>query len=429
MGVAVAVLNPGVREFRASGLVLAASVLVLAAAMVWGAPHWGSIPGPKLPQIVSIVTTASLSVDLFISLYLIATTRNSITASIVLISCAYLFLTIMGVGRLLTFPGAIVPDAPVFGRSQIGSYAYLMSRLGFGVFLVVAAGPASLKRWRARTLSTKWVATALIATSVLGIGLLECGIIAEQSLPLLVIDGHFSRADKIGSGLALAIGAVATVLLWVRRGGDRLFYAYLALTMAGFCAEIFLKQWGSAQYSLGWYLSRAVGLISTCALLAVVLKRASPQQPAAPPAPTYCQAGLVARSGPQSIDRACSPGLAKAAHVLVVDRDPDVRDALMGLLHELGLKATQAADLQAGQRLTKEIKPELVILDGSLVPPWVSVFDDVFSDRRGLTSFIIMSSPDTKLSRPVGETSGYHYIEKPIRVKQIRDLVGCLVGG
>ena len=51
-------------------------------------------------------------------------------AALLLVSCAYLFSTLMGIAHVLTFPGAVLPDRPLLGGAQLTSYVLMYGASG-----------------------------------------------------------------------------------------------------------------------------------------------------------------------------------------------------------------------------------------------------------------------------------------------------------
>ena len=114
-------------------------------AVVFAIAPWATLHGPPIPQTVSVFTTGIIVAELATAFLLVTQVWEEPDWSVLLISCAYLFSTLMGIAHLLTFPGAVVPDAPLLGGAQLTSYVFNSWRVGFAIVILCAVIPIEAK--------------------------------------------------------------------------------------------------------------------------------------------------------------------------------------------------------------------------------------------------------------------------------------------
>jgi hypothetical protein len=175
------------RELKgALGLVVGYVAVVLAVA------PWATLHGPPIPQTVSVFTTGIIVAEVATAFLLVTQVWEEPDWSVLLISCAYLFSTLMGIAHLLTFPGAVVPDAPLLGGAQLTSYVFNSWRVGFAIVILCAVIATEAKTdiavptWR-RLIVLSWCAVFAIAVSGFVFALAY-----EAQLPSLVANGQFT---------------------------------------------------------------------------------------------------------------------------------------------------------------------------------------------------------------------------------------------
>lgn len=111
----------------------AALILCLIAAIV----PFASTPLRALPNISGIYGALTAVVNLATFWLLISAPYQPRSHAV--IAAAYLFAGLMAVVYLLSFPGAVIPNEPVFGSRHAVSWLFVFWRAGFAMFIIWAA--------------------------------------------------------------------------------------------------------------------------------------------------------------------------------------------------------------------------------------------------------------------------------------------------
>ena len=113
--------------------------------------------------------------------------------------------------------------------------------------------------------------------------------------------------------------------------------------------------------------------------------------------------------------------MAVARTVLVIDDDPDVREALQAVLEGRGLRVECAEDGEAGIAHVLRSPPDLMILD--MMMPRASgfvVLERLKQQRRLPVPVIMLTANDSDHQRAYAEFLGADvYLRKPIRPAQL----------
>jgi len=169
-------------------------------AVVFAIAPWATLHGPPIPQTVSVFTTGIIVAELATAFLLVTQVWEEPDWSVLLISCAYLFSTLMGIARLLTFPGAVVPNTPLLGGAQLTSYVFNSWRVGFAIVILCAVITIEAKTdvavpaWR-RLIVLSWCAVVAVTASGFVFALAY-----EIQLPSLVAKGQFTAIGILLSG-------------------------------------------------------------------------------------------------------------------------------------------------------------------------------------------------------------------------------------
>jgi len=124
-----------------------------------------------------------------------------------------------------------------------------------------------------------------------------------------------------------------------------------------------------------------------------------------------------------------APGQHRAASILVIDDDPDVRAFIVATLEEQGYRVRQAADGAHGLKEATREKPDLVILD--FIMPGLSgaeVANRLLAKRRDQPILFVSGYSETEAVRRVAPNAPL--LAKPFRAEALDKAVrGALANG
>ena len=245
--------------------VLAAAYLVVGAALL----PFAREAGPDLPGFNALFAGGVFVIEGVTAFLLMVLYRRQPQRSVVLLVGAYLYSTVMSLGYLLAYPGAVAAGRPLMGTPQSIGWIYNSWVVGFALFTLAAVLVEVLQGHRrspdrqARRLGTLVPALATVAALAMS-GL---AIIVGDRLPLLGAGGTWTSLNAIfNSAAALLLAAgVALILLAMRPPRD--LFLWLSLALAAIAIGNMLSVVGGARYSVGWYACRLSWLVSSGVLL------------------------------------------------------------------------------------------------------------------------------------------------------------------
>ena len=258
----VATAHPTLRE-RQLALAAGGVILVGSAAV---AP-FADIPLLRLDsfiptiQIIVSITSIITAVLLFGQFWTIG------SRGVLVLASGYLFVALIVVSHLLTFPGAFSPTGLLGAGAQTAGWLYIFWHFGFtaavfGYVLLKDAKSPVRYSWDSAIL---WAVMIVIGLVCL---LTWTATAMEQFLPVLFADAKsFSPLSRYVTGTGLFLSALALVLLWKR--GWSILDMWLSVTVCAFLAELMINTvLISSRFTIGWYSGRAFSvLVSTIVLI------------------------------------------------------------------------------------------------------------------------------------------------------------------
>ena len=232
--------------------------------------------GPPVPAIVAAFQTGIIIADAATAMLLLAEAQERRERWLGLIGAAYVWSAIYAVFHLLTFPGALLPDATVIGTPKLTSYVFNTWRIGYiALILVGCLAVASPKRASPRSVAGVVGIAGLAAIAAFGALLL-----AEPHLPQLVVAQDFTAFNLLLSWVGVPLGLFACALCW-RRGRADSLQLWLAVALTSWCGDLAISNIAGGRFTLGWYFGRTSGVLSACTLFLFFLFRSIAQQKAA----------------------------------------------------------------------------------------------------------------------------------------------------
>ncbi|MCZ0734639.1 sensor domain-containing diguanylate cyclase [Phreatobacter sp. AB_2022a] len=178
-----------------------------------------------------------------------------------ILAAAYIFVVLMMMPAVFSFPDAIVAGS-IIGNRMSAIYLWIAWHYGFGLAAVWYLTRSGADHYRAGPILLGTLAVA--AATVVGVTL------GAERLPDIFVDGvaFGSPALKLVPVSLLAL-ALAGFVLSVQRAHTA-EDAGLAVGLGATCLDIWLSFYGGPQYSAGWYAAKVFGLTASVAVLAAL---------------------------------------------------------------------------------------------------------------------------------------------------------------
>lgn len=220
-----------------------------------------------LPHIAGIYG-ASAAMIYFATFWLLMSAPRP-SRSLRIVAAAYLFAGLMGVLHVLTFPGALLPDASVIGNGNTVSWLFIVWRTGFPAFIIWAA--LNETGDKAMPSPVHGVSPPIVALLAVATGL---GIAFAAGDVQALVPGpgglQFGSISTMGANAAAVLCAVALALVLRRGLASRSLYLWLALVLVAEAAGVWLSTRSGGRFTVAWYGARAEGLLASATMLALL---------------------------------------------------------------------------------------------------------------------------------------------------------------
>ena len=254
---------------RAAGF--AAALMSLAAALL--APHAaqsGPVIAPFLPIFATWVTlTEGLTAFLLWIQY-----RVSGRLAFATLAGAYAFTSLIAALQLLVFPGVFSAGGLFGAGSQTAVWVWVFWHAGFPALvtasLIVRAHPPHARARRAGRIATS-------GGLLLAFALWAIATFAHRHLPTFVSgSGSYTTLSSSPAGLVVCAISLAAIGLHVSTTRLRsLLDLWLAVALLGMLVDVMLTLWAGARYSVGWYAARVASMVSSSAVLGMLIYETS----------------------------------------------------------------------------------------------------------------------------------------------------------
>ena len=229
---------------------------------------WPVIPA-FLPAYQSI-----LIVTYLITAYLIYVQYQATRSlSLLHLSAASLYTAGVLTAQFLSFPNAFVPNSQLLGGAQttIWLWAYWHAGAAIGILFYAWSEyrrPGCLAVHPERSVAlTGAVLGVLFAATIASVTLFK------SWLPVMDIDGDYSRAVLIGVAPAIQLAlALALALLWRASGFRTVLHIWLGVALFALFCDNALTMMGGSRLAVGWYIGRVYALLSAVVTMCVYLR-------------------------------------------------------------------------------------------------------------------------------------------------------------
>jgi signal transduction histidine kinase len=246
-------------------------VVVLAVAFTVIVGQLGAKPLARLYAVVPAFATAMFITDLLTAFLLFSQFAILRLRALIVISCGYLYTAFIVVSWAMTFPGVFSRNGLLGAGIQTTLWLYLLWHAGFALFV---SGYALLKDKSEKGLSrgpvgvTIFLSVLAVAAVVVALTLLVTT--GQDLLPVIGADSIYStRSWPFWLWGSAALMAVPGVLLWLRR--DSVLDLWLMVVTFSFSLELLLASGLSGRFSIEWYATRAIALLSASFVLFALL--------------------------------------------------------------------------------------------------------------------------------------------------------------
>jgi diguanylate cyclase (GGDEF)-like protein len=247
----------GRTQFRLAAAV--AGILVIAGI---AATPFADTPLLALPTYMTAFGAAMIVTNLLLAALLFSKWTLGRQGDAARLGDAYLFVALIFIPFVATFPGALKTDT-VIGTRTSAVWLWIFWHAGFG--LAIIRYVASLSRNDA---SPPPVKISIIAIPVIVIFLTICATLWQSYLPP-VLDNNgksFFPGYLIIPVMVLIINVIA-LLMVARLHAHTPEQLWLAVGMVAACLDIWLSLHGGNRYTLGWYCAKVGSMLTSLLVL------------------------------------------------------------------------------------------------------------------------------------------------------------------
>ncbi len=237
--------------------------LIVAIAIV--ALPFGRVELPANSSFLPAFGALTLGSDLVTGVLLLSQAQVANDRGPLRLAVAYLFSAMAIVPHLLAFPG-VVAASPIIGGSASAVWLWAAWHGGFGALVLAFA------LGKPRTLQPRDIAIAVAVLAVVVTVLAVAATAGLPWLPIILVNGNFDRLTSLGIGpLVLVVTVLAAVAVMVKHRFRNPLSLWLSVAMLAAALDVALTLFGGGRYTLGWYVARALSLVTGVTVLTALL--------------------------------------------------------------------------------------------------------------------------------------------------------------
>jgi len=192
--------------------------------------------------------------------------------ALLVLACAYLFTALTVAAHMMSFPGLFAEGGLLGAGTQTTAWLYMFWHGGFSLLV---AGYALLPRPAADTAPPLGLHAPIVvgaaAVMVAVCAFVTLTTVGHTLLPPLLVDGHFTLAQRIAIVSVWLMSLAALCLLW-RRRPHSVLDLWLMVVMFAWLGDIALSGvLNAGRFDLGFYAGRIFGFAATSFVLSVLL--------------------------------------------------------------------------------------------------------------------------------------------------------------
>ena len=223
---------------------------------------------PQVPAFIPSYQTAVILCHGIAAFLVFSHFLGSRCPALLWLGCGCLYTAFILVAQFLSFPGMFAPGGLLPGGAQTTIWLWAMWHVGPVVGILLYA----VSEWRrpGQRVADPWRAAlrgVILLVLFLAVSLAAVTVFHDR-LPVLDVDGDFSRITRSGVGPAIeVVTAVALLLLWRVTGFRTVLSVWIAVSLVALLCDNAVTMAGGTRLSVGWYLGRLCALVSSAVLL------------------------------------------------------------------------------------------------------------------------------------------------------------------
>ncbi len=226
---------------------------------------WVAAPIEVSTHVIGVYGLAVCGADLCTAILLVRQYRHEGHAYLLVLLSAYLLSSLLVLPMALSFPGAF-GEGQLLGNETTAAILFLTWRLAGAMLLFTAVmfgvrgGTPAERASRNRRAMAIGAITVLMAAGFLTLSL---------TYPIEPLrQGRFNLASFIVGGLVAAISLAGAIIAFATRSRAGSLFGWVALVMVATVGEMLLSTVSGGRFTLGWYVSRCITVVSSYLLLA-----------------------------------------------------------------------------------------------------------------------------------------------------------------
>jgi Membrane-associated sensor, integral membrane domain len=231
-------------------------------------------PCPALPGFNAAFGSGVFVSEFSMGFVLLLAFRQSLKLSVLVLACACLYLALMALGYMLTFPGAMARWQPLLGSPGAVSWVFTAWIGGYGLLVLLSILLETFKGHRP-TVQRPGLAIGLAC----GLTFLAAGILIAVAvqfgdrLPMLTsLDSWTALGGAVGF-LGVGLLLVGAGVIWFAMRPRQELFLWLSLALTALALGLFLSAAGGGRYTLGWYAFRLSWVACSVVLLLWLMYR------------------------------------------------------------------------------------------------------------------------------------------------------------
>ncbi len=220
------------------------TAFVILSFLVLGAiAPFARLPMSPMPAFVPAYESALWICDLLTAVLLLGQFNRSQSPSILVLSCGYLLSSFIIVPHILAFPAVFAPKGLLGGTNQTVAWLYVFWHICFPLFVLAYSVTAKLEvrkgwRWSRPGLA---ICTAIVLVLALVAVFTKLSLHPDGLLPVISVDGHYSRMVTSGVSPAILCVIILTLgVLW-RNSRGSVLDVWLMVVLSAWIGDVALS--------------------------------------------------------------------------------------------------------------------------------------------------------------------------------------------